>query len=162
MHYFVSPVLLYKPVALLSNPCRLFVAFLSQKNTLPLSCCSPVALSCCFLVASLSPLTLLPSCRLPFALLSLILSLCLVYCCLPVVTLLPPCRPPVALLLPSSRSSPVAFLLPACCFLLLSCRFPVAFLSSSCRHRVVFLSPLCPLLLLPAAIHRRLLRVARI
>ena len=163
MYYFVSLVVLHKPVALLSHPCRLPVAFLSpscRKKTpcrspvalRSLSCRSPVALSCRFPVASLSPLALLPSCRLRFAFLSLILSLCLVSCRFPVATLSPPCRRPVALLSPSCRSSPVAFLSPACRFLSLSCRFPAAFLSSSCRHPVVFLSPPCRLPVAPCRI----------
>ena len=163
MYYFVSLVLFYKPVTLLSHPFRLPVAFLSpscRKKTpcrspvafLSLSCRSPVALSCRFPVTSLSPLALLPSCRLPFAFLSLLLSLCLVSCCFPVSTLSPPCRPPVALLLPSCSTSPVAFLSPACRFLLPSCRFPAAFLLSSCRHPVVFLLPACRLPVAPCRI----------
>ena len=134
-----SPVAFLSPSCFKKTPCRSPVVLLS------LSCRSPVALSCRFPIASLSPLALLPSCCLLFAFLSLILSLRLVSCCFPVATLSPPCRPPVALLLPSCRSSPVAFLSPACRFLLLSCRFPAAFLSSSCRHPVLFLSPPCRL-----------------
>ena len=160
MYHFVSLVLFYKPVALLSHPCCLPVAFLSEITPcrspvalLLLSSCSPVApscrlpgaVSCPFPVVSLSALALLPSCRLPFAFLSLILTLCLVSCCFTAATLSPPCRPPVALLLPSRRSFSVAFLSPACCFLSLSCRFPAAFLSSSCRHPAVFLLPPCRL-----------------
>ena len=163
MYYFVSLVVLHKPVALLLHPCRLPVAFLSpscRKKTpcrspvalQSLSCRSPVTFSCISLVASLSPLALLPSCRLLFAFLSLILSLCLVSCRFPVVSLSPPCRRPVALLSPSCRSSPVAFLSPACHFLSLSCCFPAAFLSSSCRHPVVFLSPPCRLPVAPCRI----------
>ena len=128
MYYFVSLVVLYKPVALLLHHCCLLVTFLSpscRKKTrcrspvaLPLlSCCSPVAFSCGFPVAFLSPLALSPSCRLPFAFLWPILSLCLVFCCFPVVSLLPPCRRTVASLLPSYHTSPVAFLLPARRFL---------------------------------------------
>ena len=131
------------PVTPLSPSCCLPVAKKHPAALLSLSCRSDVALSCRFPVASLSPLALLPSCRLPLVFLSLILSLCLVSCCFPVATVSPPCRPPVALLMPSSCSSPVAFLSLACCFLSLSCRFPAAFLSSSCGHPVVFLSPPC-------------------
>ena len=163
MCYFVSLVVLHKPVAVLSYSCRLPVAFLSpscrQKTRcrspvalLLLSCCSPVAFCCRFPVAFLSPLDLSPSCRLPFASLSLILSLCLVSCCFPVVSLSPPCRRPVASLLPSCRTSPVAFLLPACRFLSLPCRFPATFLLLSCRHPVVFLSPHCRLPVAPCRI----------
>ena len=163
MYYFVSLVVSHKPIALLSHPCRLPVAFLSPScrkekpcrspvALLSLSCRSPVAFSCRFPVASLSPLALFPSRRLPFAFLSLILSLCLVSCRFPVVSLSPPCRRAVALLSPSCRSSPVAFLSPACHFLSLSCRFPAAFLSSSCRHPVVFLSPPCRLPVAPCRI----------
>ena len=145
MYYFVSLVVFHKPVALLLHPCLLPVAFLSPSCRKKTPCRSPVAFSCRFPVASLSPLALLPSCRLPFAFLLLILSLGPVSRCFPVVSLSPPCRRPVALLSPSCRSSPVAFLLPACRFLSLSCRYPAAFLSSSCRHPVVFLSPPCRL-----------------
>ena len=156
MYYFVSLVVLHKPVALLSHRCCLPVAFLSPSSCkqtpcrspvalLSLPCGSPVAFSCRFPVASLSPLALSPSCRLPFAFLSPILSLCLVSCCFPVVSLSPPCRRPVASLLPSCGTSPVAFLSPACRFLSLPCRFPAAFLLFSCRHPVVFLSPPCRL-----------------
>ena len=160
MYYFVPLVVFHRPVALLSHPCRLPIAFLSpscRKKTpcrspvalLSLSFRSPVAFSCRFPVASLLPLALLPSCRLPVAFLSLILSLCLVSCRFPVVSLSPPCRRPVALLSPSCRTSPVAFLSPACRFLSLPCRFPAAGLSSSCRHPVVFLSPPCRLPVAP-------------
>ena len=149
----VSLVVLHKPVALLLPSCCLPVAFLSQKRIpaalLSLSCRSPVAFSCRFPVVSLSPLALSPSCRLPFAFLSLILSLCLASCCFPVVSLLPPCRRPVASLLPSCCTSPVAFLSPACCCLLLPCCFAAAFPLFSCRHPVVFLSPPCRLLVAP-------------
>ena len=141
-----TPVTFLSPSRCKKTPCRSPVALLS------LSCCSPVPLSCRLPVASLWPLALLPSCRLPFAFLSLILSLCLVSCCFPVATLSPPCRPPVALLLPSCRSSPVAFLSPACRFLSLSCHFPAAFLSSSCRHPVIFQSPPCRLPVAPCRI----------
>ena len=151
------------PVASLSPSCRLPVAFLSpscRKKTpyrspvalLSLSCCSSVAFSCRFLVASLSPLALSPSCRLPSAFLSLNLWLCLVACCFPVVSLSPPCRRPVVSLLPSCRTSPVAFLSPACCFLSLPCRFPVALLLFSSRHPVVLLSPPCRLPVVPCGI----------
>ena len=154
MYYFVSFVLFYKPVALLSQPCLLPVAFLSQKNTLPFSCCSPVALlslscpspvslSCRFPVASLSPLALLPSCRLPFAFLSLMLSLCLVSCCFPVASLSPPCCPPVALLSQLPRRLPVACLSLRVAFLPLSCRIPVVFLLPPCRLLDATLSPSC-------------------
>ena len=132
-----SPVAPLSPSWRKETPCR------SLDTLLSLSCCSPVALSCRFPVAPLSPLALLPSCCLPFAFLSLILPLCLVSCCFPVATLSRPCHPPGAPLLPSHRGSTVAFLSPACQFLLLSCRFPAAFLSSSCSHPVVFLSPPC-------------------
>ena len=158
MYYFFSLVVFHKPVALLSYPYRLPVAFLSQKNTLSLSCRSPVALLPLFPVASLfpgaslSPLALLPSCRLPFTFLSLILSLCLVPCCFRVLSLSPPCRPPVALLLPSCRSSPAAFRPPACPFLSLGYRCPAAGPPSSCRHPVVFLSPPCRLPVAPCRI----------
>ena len=111
-----------------------------------------VAFSCRFPVASLSPLALSPSCRLHFPFLSLILSQCLVFCCFPVISLSPPCRRPVACLLPSCRTSPVAFLSPACRFLSLPCRFPAAFLLFSCRHPVVFLSPPCRLPVAPGRI----------
>ena len=163
MYYFVPLVIFHRPVALLSHPCRLPVAFLSpscRKKTpcrsavalMSLSCRSPVAFSCRFPVASLSPLALLPSCRLPVAFLSLIMSLCLVSYRFPVVSLSPPCRRPVALLSPSCRTSPVAFLSPACRFLSLPCRFPAAGQSSSCRHPVVFLSPPCRLPVAPCRI----------
>ena len=163
MYYFVPLVIFHRPVALLSHPCRLPVAFLSpscRKKTpcrspvalMSLSCRSPVAFSCRFPVASLSPLALLPSCRLPVAFLSLILSLCLVSCRFPVVSLSPPCRRPVALLSPSCRTSPVAFMSPACRFLSLPCRFPAAGQLSSCRHPVVFLSPPCRLPVAPCRI----------
>ena len=163
MYYFVPLVVFHRPVALLSHPCRLPVAFLSpfcRTKTpcsspvalLSLSCRSPAAFACRFPVASLSPLAPLPSCRLPVAFLSLILSLCLVSCRFPVVSLSPPCRRPVALLSPSCRTSPVAFLSPACGFLSLPCRFPAAGLSSSCRHSVVFLSPPCRLPVAPCRI----------
>ena len=163
MYYFASLVVLHKPVLLLLHPCCFPVAFLSpscRKKTpcrsflalLSLSCSSPVAFPCRFPVASLSPLALSPSCRLPFAFLPLILSLCLVSCCFPVVSLSQPCRRPVASLLPSCRTSPVAFLSPACRFLSLPCRFPVAFLLFSCRHPVFFLSPPCRLPVAPCRI----------
>ena len=139
-------------VAALSPSCRLPVAKKHPAALLSLSCRFPVDLSCPFPVASLSLLALLPSCRLPFAFLSPILSLCPVSSCFLVATLSPPCRPPVTLLLPSCRSSPVAFLSPACRFLSLSCRFPAAFLSCSCRHPVVFLSPPCRLPVIPCRI----------
>ena len=163
MYYFVPLVVIHRPVALLSQLCRLPVAFLSPScrtktpcrsrvALLSLSCCSPVAFSCRFPVTSLSPLALLPSCRLPVAFLSLILSLCLVSCRFPVVSLSPTCRCPVALLSPSCRTSPFGFLLPACRFLSPSCLFPAAGLSSSCRHPVVFLSPPCRLPVAPCRI----------
>ena len=159
MTYFVSLVVFHNPVALLlhpvaslSPPCRKKTPCRSSVALLSLSCCSPVAFSCRFSVASLLPLPLSPSCRLPFAFLSLILSLCLVSCCFPVVSLPPPCCHPVASLLPACRTSPVAFLSPACCFLSLPCRFPAAFLLSSCRHPVVFLSLPCHLPVAPCRI----------
>ena len=163
MYYFVPLVVFHRPVALLSHPCRLSFAFLSPsccKKTpcrspvalLSLSFRSPVAFSCRFPVASLSPLALLPPYRLPVAFLSLILSLCLVSCRFPVVSLSPPCRRPVALLSPSCRTPAVTFLSPACRFLSLPCRFTAAGLSSSCRHPVVFLTPPCRLPVAPCRI----------
>ena len=146
------PQAYHSPVASLLPSCRLPVAFLSQENTLPLSCRSLVAFPCRFPVAFLSPLALSPSCRLPLAFLLLILSLCLVSCCFPVVSLSPPCRRPVASLLPSCRTSPVTFLLPAWRFLSPPCCFPVAFLLFSCRHPVVFLLPPCRLPVAPRRI----------
>ena len=129
-------------LALLSPSCRLPVTSLS----FPWHFWPPVAplpLACRFLVASLSLLALLPSCRLPFAFVLLILSLCLVSCCFPVATLLPPCRPPVALLSHLPCRLPVACLLLPVAFLPLSCRFPVVFLSPSYRLPVATLSPSC-------------------
>ena len=163
------------PVAILSPPCRLPVAFLallapcrSPVACLLLPCCSPVALlllPCCFPVAFLPPscrypvasrrfllfpvAMLLFAWRLPVAVLSpfrrSFLSLSCRYC------LLPPCRPPVACLSSSCRP-PVASLSPPCRFpvaqcgnLLLSCRLPVACLSLACRLPVATLSPSCRL-----------------
>ena len=166
MYYFVSLVLFYKPVALLSHPCRLPVAFLAQKKTLPLSCRSPVAL------LSLSPAAFLslpcrhqPCCP-PVVLLWLSQSSSCRYVLFPVASLSPPCRQPVAPLSPSCCPPVAAPLLPSYRLPVASCRFPAAFLplscrlhvatlSSSCRHPVAFLS-------LPAACCRRLPRVARI
>ena len=161
-NYIRIHVLFCLPCRLL-QACRLSVAFLSPSCRLPvpkkhpaallsLFCCSPVAFSCCFPVASLSPLAPLPSCRPPFPFRSLILLLCPVSCRHPVVSLSLPCRRPAALLSPSCRSSLVAFLPPACRILSLSCRFPAAFLSSSCRHPVVFSSPPCRLPVAPCRI----------
>ena len=134
--------------------CRLPVAFLSQKNTLPLSCRSPVALlslSCRFLLslpcrfpvaASLVAL-LSSSCRFPVAYpvaMSCFLSL---PCRHPVAALSPPCRPPVALLSHLPCRLPVACLSLPVASLPLSCRWPVVFLSPPCRLPVATLSPSC-------------------
>ena len=159
MYYFVPLVVFHRSVALLSHPCRLPVAFLSPSCRKKTPCRSPVALlslSCRFLMSlpcrfpvAASPVALLSSsCRFPVAYpvgMSCFLSL---PCRLPVATL----SRPVALLSPSFRTSPVAFLSPACRFMSLPCRFPAAGLSSSCRHPVVFLSPPCRLPVAPCRI----------
>ena len=154
MYYFVSLVVLHKPVALLSPSCRLPVAFLSPSCRKKTPCRSPVALlslSCRFLLSlpcrfpvAASPVALLSSsCRFPVAYpvaMSCFLSL---PCRLPVATLSPPCRPPVALLSQLSCRLPVACLSLPVAFLPLSCRFPVVFLSPPCRLPVATLSPSC-------------------
>ena len=177
MYYFVSLVVLHKPVALLLHPWRLPVAVLSQKNTLLLSCRSPVghlslssefllSLPCLFPVAA-SPIAILSS-SFRFLVAYRVAMSCflLLPCRLPVATLSPPCRFPVALLSDLPCCLPVACLSLPVASLPLFCRFPVVFLSPpcclpvatlspSCRHPVAFLSP-------PAAFRRRLPRVARI
>ena len=157
MYYFVPLVIFHRPVALLSHPCRLPVAFLSPScrkkipcrsavALLSLSCRSPVAFSCRFPVTSLSasPVALLSStCRFPVAYpvaMSCFLSL---PCRLPVATLSPPCRPPVALLSHLSCCLPVACLSLPVASLPLSYRWPVVFLSPPCRLPVATLSPSC-------------------
>ena len=154
MYYFVSLVLFYNPVALLSHLCCLPVAFLSQRNTLPPSCGSAVALMslscrsllslpCPFPVAA-SPIALLSSSfRFPVAYPVAMSCFLLLPCRHPVATLPPPCRPPVALLsqLPCRRPAPCLSLPVA--FLPLSCRFPVVFLSPPCRVPVATLLPSC-------------------
>ena len=166
MYYFVSLILFYKPVALLLHPCRLSVAFPSQKNSLPLSCrpsvallllsCrSPVALSCRFLLllpcrfpVAASPVALLStSFRFPVAYPVAMSFLLLLPCRHPVATLSPPCRPPVALLSQYPCRLPVTSLSPPVAFLPLSCRFLVVFLSPPCRLPVATLSPSCRSLL---------------
>ena len=130
------------------------MSHLSQKNTLPLSCRSPVALlllSCRFLLSlpcrfpvAAKPVALLSSsCRFPVACpvaMSCFLSL---PCRLPVATLSPPCRPPVALLSHLPCRLPVACLSLPVASLPLSCRWPVVFLSPPCRLPVATLSPSC-------------------
>ena len=115
MYYFVSLVVLHKPVALLSHPCRLPVAFLLPSCRLPVAKKHPAALpslSCCS----------------PVALLSLS----------PVASLLPPCRR-------WPYRPPVVFLSLSCPLSCRSVLFPVASLSSPCRHPVAALSlPCCP------------------
>ena len=154
MYYFVSLVVLHKPVALLSHPCRLPVAFLSQKNTLPLSRRSLVALlslSCRFL---LSLACRLPVAAIPIALLSSSFRFPAAYpvamscflllpCRLPVATLSPRCGFLVALLSHLPCRLPVACLSLPVASLRLSCRFPVDFLSPPCRLPVATLSPSC-------------------
>ena len=155
MYYFVSLVVLHKPVALLSHPCRLPVAFLSpsgrKENTLPLSCRSPVAFSCRFLLSlpcrfpvAASPVALLSSSfRFPVAYPVAMSCFLSPPCRNPVTTLSQPCRPPVALLSQLRCRLPVACLSLPVAFLPLSCRFPVVFLSPPCRLPVATLSPSC-------------------
>ena len=164
------------PVANLSPPCRLPVAFLallapcrSPVACLSLPCRSPVApqlLPCHFPVAVLPP-----SCRYPVAsycFLSFPGAMLLFAWRLPIALLslscrffvspsyryflLPPCRPPVACL-PSSCCFSFASLSPPCRFsvaqrgtLSLSCRFLPACLSLASCLLVASLSPPCCLL----------------
>ena len=154
MYYFVSLVVLHKPAALLTHPCRLSVALPSQKKTLLLCCCSPVALlslSCGFLLSlpcrfpvAAIPIALLSSCfRFPVAYPVTISCILLLPCRLRVASLLPPCRFPVVLLSHLPCRLPVACLSLPVNSLPLSCRFPVVFLSPPCRLPVATLLPSC-------------------
>ena len=152
MYYFVSLVVLHNSVALLSHPCELPVAFLWQRNTLLLSCRSPVALlllSCRFLLSlpcrfpvAASPIALLSS-SFRFSVACPVAMSCflLLPCRLPVATLLPPGRFPVAILSHLPCHLPIACLSLPVDSPRLSCRFPVVFLSPPCRLPVASLSP---------------------